>query len=815
MGKKIILLLVMLLLLGTGCGKKEVNEVDEADIIDGNFKDIFSYSILDIFPLEKNYTFYYEGTSNYLRYETIVNIEEISDPKNTKYLYIEGEEEYSEGSKVKDLSFVKKYKITENSMELLVGDYSLILLKSPIEVGNSWTNDWFDERYGFFKAKTTITEVTDNSITTELIPMTPDKDNVYKGYKIITKYQVGKGVVHTKNYYNLSDEGYKNIHEFSVWLYKTSNTAKDGFVSRYVNPALELRPYYKHDDTWYKIIISKSKHWVNSNKNSVTDEEMALKYEEILKGLMLDDLKSISTAKTIAQYFCTHMNNPDIILPLFEGFYEEVIAHNRIEDNYLIYEEIEKLFRYDLDMGMHKMVPIDSINDPILKAKAVILYENGISVGFTEGMPFFCEDAEYINKNFSNLVSDRMKDYLLLKRWEYKNTPLFNDGGLMVSWSELGRHIIDLEKYYNKYPGTEEAKWARTKADMLFEIYIMPVPHLVNTQLYWNGVLGKDAEESYKELITQYPESEYSSIVKDVYSILEKSGFMYSKELDDFLKDKGYNPYLTEFLSGRIEQLRMQIEDFNRIISNKIEISDTTDESLEIVTVDNVEDLLGSIKSNRKIILKDGNYILPYEFESDTIKVEYGQVIFINVNNLVIQGEGDLPVNIVSESYDYVFIFDKCNNITLTNLKIGHLAQYCIQGVIAFKNSNKISIDRSIIFGCGEWGIETDKVEEMKVTNTLISDCSTDALRLNNSKNLFFANCIFTRNAKNVVRMEGTDNVIFKNVEIVSNQKEGYNNVPAIFELNKCTNIILDSCTIKDNKTEKLIDGDSQLSIIE
>lgn len=852
MKAKIMILMVVIILVFSGCqGKEEVptdskkteiqveepntegkesskeeSEISEEEVHEtvqekpeeaGAEEGEAVFSLYEIFPSEKGFTWYYDGALDYGRYETIVNVEETLKDERAKYIYVEGEVDDLSGGEAGDLSFIKKYKVTDDSIEYMFEDDSFSILKVPLKKGNSWTDIVLDETKGFFNARVTIIDISDNTITTEIIPESPMEDAVDPKYKIVTKYEIGKGVVSTNTTYPQLET--EDTYEFPIRLSKISQIAPKNFIAKYVEPDKSLAKFYRHENTWYQGIVAKEKQWINNEKSNLNEEVIISRYKDLLENLSKQDIRSISIAEKIALLYCDISNETDGIIRLFEGFYEELIPvldEEFVMSGYIPYDEINQMFIYDVREEVFKNI-LPSEDGKIFD-KAVILYENGLSMTFQEGMPFLVAEPDYVIRSFENLASEKMKDYLKQKKWGYKNTPLISDGALRVTWKELSNQIIALEEMNKKYPETIEGDWAKTEADNLFKLYAVPMA-LPNTPKYWNGILSESLKESYEEFIEKQSDSDYSKVIDEIYQNLQDNHFGYNMDLDKLLRSKGFNPLIEEFVFNRIKERSKQIEDFKKIQLRAEEKIEEDNEELEIITVDTVEKLIESIGPNRKILIKSGAYIFPYlptDNQSEFVNIQYGQVNISNVDNLIIEGLGETPVTLLSEANGFVFSFKGSENISLVNLRLGHTKEYCIAGVVEISGKN-IKIDKSILFGCGEWGITATGVENLQVTNTLISDCATQAVQLFDSKDVTFENCIFTRNGKNAVQIETSKDVLFKKVDITNNTKENYYNAisNAVFYLKQAENITLESSVVNENGFDKMSDGDSELVIKE
>lgn len=93
-------------------------------------------------------------------------------------------------------------------------------------------------------------------------------------------------------------------------------------------------------------------------------------------------------------------------------------------------------------------------------------------------------------------------------------------------------------------------------------------------------------------------------------------------------------------------------------------------DKMDVVTVDNPKDLLNAIKPNREIVLKagktynlaealtKGEYGYLYEGEnSDYVSVEGNDLIFRNLENLIIRSESDKQTYLKSPGIKYALRF--------------------------------------------------------------------------------------------------------------------------------------------------------------
>ena len=178
------------------------------------------------------------------------------------------------------------------------------------------------------------------------------------------------------------------------------------------------------------------------------------------------------------------------------------------------------------------------------------------------------------------------------------------------------------------------------------------------------------------------------------------------------------------------------------------------------VHVSNVEEFLKAIKPGAKLKLEPGVYNLYQYFgeseEGVYEKGEYYQATplytqgadleITGVQDLVISGSEEGEVELVTEAYDAdVLRFDLCSNITLENLKLGHLVEpgECSGNVLEFYRSHGITLKNLDLYGSGAEGISMDRVDGLKAEDCVIRECTWRFLSAWSCNDLQFLNCAF------------------------------------------------------------------------
>jgi uncharacterized protein (TIGR02145 family) len=120
------------------------------------------------------------------------------------------------------------------------------------------------------------------------------------------------------------------------------------------------------------------------------------------------------------------------------------------------------------------------------------------------------------------------------------------------------------------------------------------------------------------------------------------------------------------------------------------------------------------------------------------------------ISNLTIRGvtgSGEWPKIIVDPRNVYVLRFVNCSDIVIESLTAGHSeGGYCGGGVFEFKESSRITVNATAMYGSGTEGLTLRNVSEMKVTNSKIYECTEAIFSVDGGGKVAFENCLFIRN---------------------------------------------------------------------
>ena len=242
----------------------------------------------------------------------------------------------------------------------------------------------------------------------------------------------------------------------------------------------------------------------------------------------------------------------------------------------------------------------------------------------------------------------------------------------------------------------------------------------------------------------------------------------------------------------------------------------------KIITVDNADEFVDAIGPDRTIQLKGSTLYLSNVastkrntyFQFAEIWEGEHELVITGVANMKIIGLGDKPVEINARPEEGdVISFLNCSNIVVENIDAGHgpTKGGCDGGVFNFTNCKNITIDKSIMYGSGTFGISAKDVVNLNCKNSIIRGCSRSIIYLENCNNSEFSNCDLTENETeygNLINIENCIGIKFNNCDITRNitrlSGEDEWSQYSLFDISKSMNISLVDCMIKNNSCDYL-----------
>ena len=176
------------------------------------------------------------------------------------------------------------------------------------------------------------------------------------------------------------------------------------------------------------------------------------------------------------------------------------------------------------------------------------------------------------------------------------------------------------------------------------------------------------------------------------------------------------------------------------------------------VTVRNSRELFEAIGSDREIYLEPGLYdlgSLSGDTELSSPHIRFNQVfdgvetIIQNVQNLTLVGPSDLRAKLYARPrYANVLPLENSQEVSLKSLELGHWPDqgYCSGAVVQYTDCDRLSIEDSVLFGSGTYGISALRASTLKCEGTKIHDCTYGILTLRDCVDLQFKDCQLVEN---------------------------------------------------------------------
>lgn len=164
----------------------------------------------------------------------------------------------------------------------------------------------------------------------------------------------------------------------------------------------------------------------------------------------------------------------------------------------------------------------------------------GLNFGSAEGMWYLTSDPDFL-KEAASVTTGDFKEYLRFNAEECKQR-IAEDAGILIPWDELRKKIIREEDFAIQHPSLPEVeKELKGSISWMMNVYLAGIE---NSSIDNYGVqLTPEVKNSYETYLKENTSSQYYNVVKDVYAIWTKNSFKTSRELVDYLKEKGHGQF--------------------------------------------------------------------------------------------------------------------------------------------------------------------------------------------------------------------------------------------------------------------------------
>ena len=196
-----------------------------------------------------------------------------------------------------------------------------------------------------------------------------------------------------------------------------------------------------------------------------------------------------------------------------------------------------------------------------------------------------------------------------------------------------------------------------------------------------------------------------------------------------------------------------------------------------------------------------------------------GQAALIvrNCDSLTIMAAtDDDPAHIVTaHPYANVLGFENCRSLRLGNLKLGHNPDpgYCTGGVLGLEGCDDAAVSKTTLYGCGTEGLTLTGVDNLRIVDSVIEQCSYGLLTAYDCDGLTFVRSVF-RDTEEFYgfALQDTVNVLLEDCRIEDNIVGGHGG--ALFTTNLTVaagRIRMTGGSIVGNKVTKLVRPEGML----
>lgn len=249
-----------------------------------------------------------------------------------------------------------------------------------------------------------------------------------------------------------------------------------------------------------------------------------------------------STAKLIAAFIARKKNVQDLLASLnpeeANALYE---TYKRENDSSLVMLEIaeknilENYYSYFSDERGNAVSPPDTINKKVNLLKSAGLEYWEIGEGFVEirTVPGF------YNMLFKKYVSNDYKDYIAIMAKD--DEELYSaDAGIVISFADVGRRVINWEGFIAKYPYSKLTPRAIETYKMYQDGYLFGMDN-TSTIEYSNNTIYPENLKEFKTFMATHPKSPTTALIKvlieargnkdEINSIVQKEQEKYMDKL--------------------------------------------------------------------------------------------------------------------------------------------------------------------------------------------------------------------------------------------------------------------------------------------
>jgi len=326
--------------------------------------------------------------------------------------------------------------------------------------------------------------------------------------------------------------------------------------------------------------------------------------------------------------------------------------------------------------------------------------------------------------------------------------------------------------------------------------------------MYWDGDKDKCQQFSFNEDGMELEFEEFCISLKE-------------KQLNESTDDSEANPefnILSEDENSALEvEAQKEIDSDN---SNDMTREVSYPERKNKVQVSNTLELLNAIADDTEIVMDEGVYNLTADMQLEgeehflnwqnshdkvllSMNLNAFQTEVYCVSGLSIVAAPNANVSIVTEPRNVnVLMFSSCSDIFMSGITMGHTPDKgsCEGGVLKFEYCENIELSGMDLYGCGTYGIVYNDVNKLKLSDSIIRDCSQGIIDGSQGKDFKFITCdMFDCEGPVMMRMNITDALFDDCYFSRNNMTKGFLPVE-----NMENNIVFNECLFGVSETQSI-----------
>ncbi len=729
-----------------------------------------------------------------------------------KYYLFEGEYRDAQQLKYVDRAYyLTDDKLTECYNGILsdtVDDLGTVWLRSPVKLGDKWQTKYLDKNEGFLNAVVTIVNIQEDFVEV-VLQIEDDTIKLEDRYQIVKKFhkddsvigdaiRLSNGKLAAKSaedsYLYKDDNDYLNrLTSDKGWVFDLFSGGTISIQSRLGLYRQEVRQS-KNDD---EIIAAFVSAFLDINELSYKDSKIYIDMLNYGLAYSKDDIALVNQFYNVAIKETIDLN----ILGAIE-------AVNMEKVNQSLYLAVDR-GEANIEAILAKTEPPYPQAGDFIGAKYFekLYADNGYLVGLVNDM---AEEDYYIygeflhqksrsvvSQHFINQIDDQYKQAKTFLRLVCCRQQLYDDYyfashrpypeisvkdfitfyvNLLTQTDEYYKALDDKHKeaaknhmngvlYYVMHANDGEFDKYNSHITLNKDDYYYPT---MTEEGYVNitGQFNDDLFSALDDYFKRNEDSYYATNLAEMLTSLTQNDMYYNLTLDELLYELVADDDFYRVLTPSLVVLMQDLEYFKEV-SNHASDSQLDD----YVEVDTVKALIDEIAPNKKIKLKRGSYVFAEgeNYTAQYARLEYGKLIIENVENLAI-ASSDGITQILSNDYDSVLYFRNCKNVELSGLRIGHLVQSeCMGYALEIDDSNLFKVNNCILFGSGYNCLVTDRVQNLDVQNSVMSDAQNIGISLFDSKNARFNNVIIAGCGSSALYCNSSQAILLKEVKTLVN----------------------------------------------